>query len=346
MKTIRISLFLLFPTVVFAQTLVGNYFITTANGEITMSLESHNNQSYTGMLVGHEGSKYAIKAELDDQGGILGTISGSEDESGFAAYPYEQTLYVVLMPVGADGEPNVSQAQKFPMTRRESVTGDILSAGGPLINSSNTNSWTGTYYGDVNGTATNLTLNHQGNAIQGKIDAEGYIYNIAGNLENNMLEGVLTDPQTQGKMLCSGSMENGVILLTMSDESTGQSFQLTYSKKDPGQNNTTNSKIENASAVNENVERDPNLVGNWIYSNSYTSGSFSFASQVRFIVNPDGTYLYGDSKMAGGGAASSVQSEGGDWERGQWKTENKNIYTNVGSGWELYTGYLSRATRC
>lgn len=186
---------------------------------------------------------------------------------------------------------------------------------------------------------TSLVIQQQGLAIQGKIDADGYIYNISGNLENDMLNGELTDPQTQGSMICKGSMENGVILLTMSDNTTGQSFQLTYSRNSQGGNNNPNPTTGNVSTAIENAERDPNLVGDWIYSKSYVSGTFSFVSQWRFIVYSDGSYAYGDAKMAGGGPGSSVQSDGGDWECGQWKTENKNIYTNVGNGWELYTGY-------
>lgn len=324
---------------IFAQSFQGNYFIATSNGEITLSLSSQDDVNYSGKLIDDEGSEYTVIAQIDNEGGIVGTVSGSEEEAGFAAYPNDQTMYVVLVPVGADGEPAVDQMQKFPMARREEELDNSAKAGGPLMNFSDKNSWNGTYYGDINGTATSLILSQQGNTVQGRIDADGYIYNISGNLENDMLNGELTDPQTQGSMICKGSMENGVILLTMSDNTTGQSFQLTYSRNSQGGNNNPNPTTGNVSTAIENAERDPNLVGDWIYSKSYVSGTFSFVSQWRFIVYSDGSYAYGDAKMAGGGPGSSVQSDGGDWECGQWKTENKNIYTNVGNGWELYTGY-------
>jgi hypothetical protein len=56
-------------------------------------------------------------------------------------------------------------------------------------------------------------------------------------------------------------------------------------------------------------------------------------------VNADGTYLYGDAKVAGGGPGVSGQSGGGDYTRGQWKTQNQTIYINEGSGWQPYAGY-------
>ncbi len=195
----------------------------------------------------------------------------------------------------------------------------------------------GKYFGKIGETKSILTLQQQGNNVTGKIDAGGYIYNLSGNLSNNQLEGDLVDPQTQGRMNCTGSFQKGVINLTVSNHNNGQSFQMTFSKNqgDDNVSGSMNGDITNSTTI----ERDPNLVGNWLYSDSYTSGDYSFASQWRLIVNADGTYLYGDAKMAGGGPGVSGQSGGGDYTRGQWKTENKTIYINEGYGWQPYAGY-------
>jgi hypothetical protein len=208
---------------------------------------------------------------------------------------------------------------------------------GPLVNPSTEFSWSGTYIGNIMGTSSSLTVQQEGKTIQGRIDADGYIYQVTGSAKGNQFDGELLDPQTQGRMPCMGFLENEKISLTIGDAQSGQAIQLAFSKTEVIGTATDSHMGNDDGAVS--TERDPNLVGNWLYSESYTSGSYSFASQWRLIVNADGTYLYGDAKMAGGGPGTSAQSGGGDYTRGQWKTQNKTIYINEGYGWQPYAGY-------
>jgi hypothetical protein len=207
------------------------------------------------------------------------------------------------------------------------------SYGGPLASTVTTDGWSGTYYGDINGTSATLNLNQEGPSISGQIDASGYIYNLSGKSENQQFLGELFDPQTQGKMSGTGTIQDDEVSLVIKDPTSGQSFTLNFSKTNPG---GISSQSNNQAA---GVERDPNLIGNWIYSDSYTSGDFGFTTQYRLIVNPDGTYLYGDAKMAGGGPGVGGISEGGGYTKGQWKTQNKIIHINEGYGWQPYAKY-------
>jgi hypothetical protein len=320
-----------------AQTIEGNYYIPTSNGKITLSFTSQDKINYSGKMIGDDGSIYWVKAQSDQQGGIQGILSSDQTELGFAASLNDIVLNVILAPIGSNGDPDFSQAQLFQMNRMEQKNENPGQLAGPLMNSGNETTWSGIYYGNIGGTSSTLSLQQQDNTVQGKIDAGGYIYSLTGNLNNNQLEGILVDSQTQGSMKCKGSIQAGTINLVVNNQNNGQSFQITFSKN-PENTNVANDMTSDKSGPG-NVERDPGLIGNWLYTDSYTSGDYSFASQWRLIVNADGTYLYGDAKVAGGGPGVSGQSGGGDYTRGQWKTQNQTIYINEGSGWQPYAGY-------
>lgn len=194
-----------------------------------------------------------------------------------------------------------------------------------------------TYYGNMNSTEAVMTLNKGEDGVQGKIDAGGYLYHINGKIIEGRLEGELIDPHTQARMVCNGKIADGEVRLNLSYPNSSQSADLVfYREREKVQVDA--SAGGNSGAAGDG-ERDPALIGNWLYSDSYTSGDYGFVSQWRLIVNSDGTYLYGDAKLAGGGPGTSASSEGGGYTRGQWKTQNKTIFINEGNGWQPYAGY-------
>jgi hypothetical protein len=176
--------------------------------------------------------------------------------------------------------------------------------------------------------------------LSGKIDAEGYIYLLSGTSDGGTWRGQLQDPQTQGQMQFQATLSepNLNLLITYMDPGTFQqgSFQLQFTRGESVPTVQNNSAISGETSA---VERDQRLVGVWSYTDSYTSGEFSFASQFKMQVNPDGSYLYGDGRVVGGGPGVGGDSGGGDVTRGQWKTQNQTIYINEGFGWQPYAGY-------
>lgn len=200
----------------------------------------------------------------------------------------------------------------------------------------NAQSWDGQFHGDIQGTPMTLSLQTSGNALEGTIDAQGYRYTLAGTFQEGTASGKFTDPQTQGVLdfQAERNAEGVLITLTATDPMSGQQQQhiLTFRQ---GQ-----APAADSSASNTPAARDQRLVGLWSYTKSYTSGEYSFASQRKMQINPDGTYLYGDGRVAGGGPSSSVDSGGGgDVSRGQWKTEGDIIYINEGQQWQPYCRY-------
>ena len=335
MKTIIISQLLICAfSILQSQSLQGKCFITASTGDINLNLSSNDGMNYSGKMIGAGVSGLSITEKKNSAQEIMGKISDNRNKLGFGASLINNQLRVSLMPPDLNGAPIFNQTQYFIMKLKNKKEISANKQGGSLtaLNSKNSSAWDGTYYGDINGTTATLTLDQQGQTVSGKIDAGGYIYNISGSLSNDQFTGQLSDPQTQGKMACDGSMQNDQVSLTIKDYNSGQLYTLVFSK------NKSNTSVHPKSN-SAGIERDPNLIGNWLYSNSYTSGDFGFTTQYRLIINLDGSYLYGDAKMAGGGPASSVSSEGGGYTKGQWKTQNKTIYINEGSGWQAYAGY-------
>ena len=208
--------------------------------------------------------------------------------------------------------------------------------------------WNGKYSGSIDGTPTTLSLQHELAQISGVMDASGYKYNLSGRVKSNNSTGTLSDSQTGGQLSYSAVLQGSSLTLTLStyDAYTGQnnSFDLYFTRS--GAERSTDQIAGNTdNSTNEKVGGDMRLVGYWTYTDSYTSGEYSFATQYKLQVNSDGTYLFGDGKVAGGGPGISGSSGGGDVTRGKWRAENGIIYINEGSGWQAYAGYYVEGTR-
>ncbi|MBT8270368.1 MAG: hypothetical protein KJO39_10720 [Bacteroidia bacterium] len=202
---------------------------------------------------------------------------------------------------------------------------------------------TGTYNGNIDGTPATLTLQQEGVDVSGQINANGYLYNLSGKANGSRSQGTLTDSQTQGVMNYEGSLNGNSFSLSL-NTGGGSPFVLQFTKGNAPTGKSGGSSNTNTDTVSS-TQLDQRIVGNWLYTDSYTSGEYSFASQYRLIVNSDGTYLYGDGKVAGGGpGVSGTGGEGSGMSPGKWKTENSIIYINEGYGWQAYAKYYVEGT--
>lgn len=234
-----------------------------------------------------------------------------------------------------------------------------VNPGGPLGSRSGTAAgWNGQFNGSINGTPSVLTLQQNGTTVEGHINAAGYIYNLNGSSNGANATGRLMDPQTQGAMDFSATLQGDQVTIFL--EVPGQAgqngqLQLSFTRgQGGGSPGTMNQNGQNQNSQNQysqnqngkgqmgqgNVERDQRLIGSWRHTESYTSGEFSMVSEWYMQINPDGTYRYGDSKTMGGDAGSSFDSGQGGASTGQWKTSNKIVYINEGYGWQPYANYI------
>jgi len=204
--------------------------------------------------------------------------------------------------------------------------------------------WIGKYDGDIQGTKAVLDVTDENQQLSGMIDASGYRYHLQGSISGSSSNGRLIDVQTQGQLEYQAILQDDSILLTLStwDPLSGRSnsFQVNFAKAGNSKDGVVGSiQDDSTKHSEEQTERDQNIVGAWIYSESYNSGGFGFASQWKMQINPDGSYLYGDARIMGGDGGSSIDSGGGDVTRGQWRTQNGVIHINEGYSWQPYARY-------
>lgn len=206
----------------------------------------------------------------------------------------------------------------------------------------------GSYVGDLNGTPATLTLEQDGAALRGAIDAGGYGYSLDGAVAQGGAQGTLTDPQAGSALPFELAAQGDALTLTLlASDPYGQVQRIPFSFRRSGAAGAAPSGPAGLGAqpgpqpsAEANVQRDPALVGAWTYSDTYNSGDFSGTTRLQLQVNPDGTYLYGSGGVSISGDSGYGQSSGGDVTRGEWRTEGNVIHIReAGSGWTPYARY-------
>lgn len=216
--------------------------------------------------------------------------------------------------------------------------------------------YAGTYAGEVFSTPATLTLEQDGNALQGVIDVSGYRYELSATAGEGGATGTLHDPQTGGtaQLEVTPGDDGMTILLMQENPVTGQMSRVPLSftrrsgeggaSQDAGSNSNAGG-TENA--PEDGFERDPALVGTWVYQDTYISGSFSGTTRFVLRVLPDGTYTYGEGQVTAGGNSYSGRSGGGGVTRGRWRTQGGVVYVQEAgmSQWQPYARYYIEGSR-
>jgi hypothetical protein len=227
------------------------------------------------------------------------------------------------------------------------VWGQVLSQqntpGGPLGQSNNIQTgWNGSFSGSINGTASILTLKISKSALEGTIDAGGYMYTLEGQVSGSQSDGKISDSKTGGAMDFKASLSGNVITLNLIvPGQVGQTsqLQLVFNRMEGGSQMQNQPPRGTPGSTAQHVERDQRIIGGWRHTTSYTSGDFSAVSEWYMQINADGTYRYGDGQMLGGNSDVSFDSGQGSASSGKWKTSNGIVYIDNGYGWQPYAAY-------
>ncbi len=202
-------------------------------------------------------------------------------------------------------------------------------------------SWDGNFNGHILGITSNLAAQKEGTSWTANIDANGYLFYLTGTLDNMRCTGTMTNAQDQTSVPFVAVLTGSQLALRIHDNNptTGlkEDMEFVFTKY-AADNSGTNQPDKPLEKVDK-TKLDQNLIGNWRYTESYVSGEFSFATDWHMQINSDGSFAYGEGRIAGGGPNSSVDSGAGKVERGHWKSENKVIWLNDGSGWVAYARY-------
>lgn len=194
--------------------------------------------------------------------------------------------------------------------------------------------WTGAYAGTIQSEPAELLIETSGSLFSGRIDAAGYPYDLYGTVDGASAEGVLSDPGTLAAMRFTAALDGDDLALTLLPAEAAP-LELAFVRS-RGQARAPPGLTSREAAP---YPVDARIVGGWVYSSSYTSGDYSFATQYRMRLAADGTYLYGDGRVIGGGPDVSADSGTGDVTQGRWGARDGILYVDDGSGWADYAGY-------
>ena len=337
-----------------SQNLAGEYYISDKGGEIVLRLQYSGPNQITGTMTDMQGVVYQVEATEED-GDAFGTLRTQQGGMYFEAFREVDQLIFTLIPPGADGQPNNAGAQDFYMAIRGQEVNTLnnkpiepKTPTDPLMGRTSTNltsSWAGTFSGNVGKSPSQLSLQLQGNQIGGILDVSGYKYQLGGQVSGPQAQGQFVDMQTRGAMSFQGSLAGDQLTIVVTNSMNGQSatYQFQRGALQSGGFTQPSSGIsqQKTGKLAKDAGGDQRIAGSWISSQSYSSGDFGFASQIKLVINPNGTFIMGDAKIAGGGPGiGGSSSGGGETTQGQWKTQNNNvILVNGGNGWTPYCRY-------
>lgn len=213
-------------------------------------------------------------------------------------------------------------------------------------------SFGGTYSGAIAGTTATLTLQQQGAALHGTIDAQGYGYTISGTTTNDGASCTLSDSQTGARVPCEIALQGATLTLNLLVQNSQQVQRVPFTFSSMGTGHTSPSAQtlltpapQSHSSVPEG-QRDPALFGQWVNSDTYISGEFSGTTRTYVQLNPDGTVLYGGGSVTAGVGGVSGGSSGGDVTQGLWRTENNLLYVRgAHTAWTLIGRYYIEGNR-
>ena len=212
---------------------------------------------------------------------------------------------------------------------------------GPLGMAAGKDTWAGSYSGNIYGTPSVLTLETENSILSGKIDAGGYLYNLAGKLAGQGADGKISDPNTGGEMQFSAKLEGQRINLELvATDQFGQETRVGLIFNRNGSGTPGSSPQAAADKSTADVQLDPRLIGGWRHTDTYVSGDFGAVSEWYMQLHADGTYRYGDGQMMGGDSNTSFDSGQGSASTGRWKTEKDVVYINEGHGWQPYATFI------
>jgi len=186
----------------------------------------------------------------------------------------------------------------------------------------------GTFWTDVNGTRIVLRLEQSGATVTGKVDGA----TISGRADGSVARGDVSDPQSPQIAATFEMARKGAQLaftLTLRDPQSGQTATVPTITLTAGEPPRVDAKL------------DQRAIGRWRHTWARASGDFTVAIDVSMILGADGSFAYGDSKMAGGGADSSFVGNDGEVERGHWCAEGGVLYASQDNGatWHPYAKY-------
>jgi hypothetical protein len=203
--------------------------------------------------------------------------------------------------------------------------------------------WTGRFDGTIIGINASISATVNGTQWNADVNASGYPLTLSGGINGNACTGTMNDPSTGAESPFTATLDGSRLIIGIRDinpvSGLEEDMQFTFMRS----GDAVPSSSFTPAARDENI--DERLVGTWRFTEAYVSGDFSVATDFLLQFNEDGTMYATDGRSAGGDANSSIVSGDPDVHEAQWKTENKTLYVNDGTGWQAYASYFAEEYR-
>jgi hypothetical protein len=180
------------------------------------------------------------------------------------------------------------------------------------------NVFVGKYTGQVNGDNIEMTLQNNGaNSLNGNMKDSQQLYTVNASTNGNKLTGTAIESTMGLTFVLDGTLSGNQISMKMTIEVGGQSntMLVNFTKKGGVSQTTTATPPQYSKAkLPSNATNDPNLVGNWVKQEHYSSGYGSDAMHGSFnqsmILLADGSVSDGGNQAGISGSFYSASSAG------------------------------------
>jgi hypothetical protein len=214
------------------------------------------------------------------------------------------------------------------------------------------NVFVGKYTGQVNGDNIEMTLQNSGvNSLNGNMKDSQQSYTVNASTNENKLTGTAIESTMGLTFVLDGTLSGNQISMKMTIEVSGQSnTMLVNFIKQGGSKPQTAKETPQYSKpkLPSGATNDPNLVGNWVkqehYSSGYGSDAMSGSFSQSMILFANGSVSDGGSRAGVSGSNYSGSSEGGGQALPNvlWYNIGNQLYLQVTENGQPQTVHLGK----
>lgn len=201
--------------------------------------------------------------------------------------------------------------------------------------------YSGNWTGQVNQQAVYAQLNNTNQHLRGRLEMQGYIYQLSckasADSDNTDFTGVLMD---------QAGMQAPIDINAKDASHLSVKVYLNGKQLDPIDFELAlQNKLSNTQEPQPDSQLDNNLLGTWVYSESYTSDGFGAAYQEKVTFYPNGQLQYGDNAIGAGTGDVHVINNGSDnlsntlWKVHQLANGDRHLYVQENGRWLVYGRY-------